>query len=270
MLDTVPVTLQRSRGEAAVTLKSSVRGTEIERLRQAGSAKAFLPKIDAPDPEVVFLNTSGGLTGGDVLNYSLALGAGARATAATQTAERGYRSVGGAARVRVRLSAGDGAHLSWLPQETILFDGANLDRETTVELAANATYLGVETVVLGRSAMGETVRTVGLRDIRRVSRCGRPVVVDPLELDGSILGREDDHAGLGGETVLASLTYVAPNAEDRLAGLRALIGPGCAASAWDGRLVMRALSRDAANLRRMTARAVAFLTGRPVPRVWQV
>lgn len=270
MLDSLPAPLQRSRGEARVSLKASARGTVIEGLRQAGSAKAFLPRTDAGVPELVFLNTSGGLTGGDTLSYAITLRQNARAAAATQTAERGYRAIGGAAaEVRVDIDLAEGAHLDWLPQETILFDGAAMNRVTTVNLAPTATYLGVEMLVLGRAAMGERLGGVHLNDRRQILRAGRPLVIDPVAVDGASLD-EASTAGLNGNRALASLVLVTADAEDRLEGVRARLCPGAAASAWDGRLVVRALSHDAAPVRRMMAGLIEYLTARPLPRVWQV
>ena len=80
-------------------------------------------------PEVVFLNTSGGLTGGDRLSYGVALGDGCRAVATTQTAERAYLSNQGAARVEVSMTVGAGGWIDWLPQETILFERSALHRK---------------------------------------------------------------------------------------------------------------------------------------------
>ena len=75
MFDAPPAGLQRTRGIARVALSYGPGGTRIAGLRQEGSAKAMLPRTDAPDPEVVFLNTAGGLTGGDLLSYRLDLAA---------------------------------------------------------------------------------------------------------------------------------------------------------------------------------------------------
>jgi Urease accessory protein UreH len=160
-----PPILQRTRGEARVALRDRRGATRLERLRQAGSAKAFLPRIHGPDPEVVFLNTAGGLTGGDRLSYGLALGPGTRAVGTTQTAERAYASPGGRAEVTVDLEIGAGARLDWLPQETILFDRSALARRTEARLAADAELLMLETLQLGRTAMGEEVATLDLADI---------------------------------------------------------------------------------------------------------
>ncbi len=271
MLDAAPVPMQRARGRAAVTLGLSRGATRIERLHQSGSAKAFLPNVHGPMPEVVFLNTAGGLTGGDRFAYDGRIGPGAAATLTTQTAERAYRSAGGAAEMTVDLVAGAGATLHWLPQETILFDGAALDRRTTVTLHGDATLLMVESLVLGRAAMGETVAALDLTDRRTITRDGAPLLIEPLRLTADILARRSP-ATLGGARALATVILAAPGAEDALGPVRAALGePGteAAASAWDGRLVVRALAGDGWPLRRLVARVLSTLRGGALPRVWQ-
>ena len=94
-----PAPFERSHGVARVGFRAAP-GTRLDVLQQAGSAKAFVhPGVQGP--EVVFLNTSGGMTGGDRLSFGVTVGAGCRVTATTQTAERAYRSDAGAARVTV-------------------------------------------------------------------------------------------------------------------------------------------------------------------------
>ena len=255
----LPPDLQRARGVASVRLGAG----GLERLRQEGSAKAILPRGTA-GPEIVFLNTAGGVTGGDRFDFALHV-AGGGATATTQTAERAYRSAGGAASVTVRLSAGPGARLAWLPQETILFDGCALDRLTRVELAEGATFLGCEMLVLGRRAMGETVRTLDLRDRREVWRSGRPVLVDPLRIGADTI--DPSPALLGGAAALATVWIVAPDAGDRLELLRLQQdGVESAASAWEERAVLRMRAADPAPLRAALTRTLAAL--HPLPRVW--
>jgi urease accessory protein len=272
MLDAAPVVMQRARGRAAVSLGLARGATRIERLHQSGSAKAFLPNVHGPMPEVVFLNTAGGLTGGDRLSYAATLGPGARATLTTQTAERAYRSVSGPASMTVDLEAGRGAVLHWLPQETILYDGAALDRRTTVALAGDATCLMVESLVLGRAAMGESLGALDFGDRRTILRDGAPLLIEPLRLTSDILARRSP-ATLGQARAMATVILAAPGAEDALSPVRAALGePGteAAASAWDGRLVVRALASDGWPLRRLVARILTTLRGGALPRVWQV
>ncbi len=223
------------------------------------------------EPDVVFLNTSGGMTGGDRLGYGLLLEDGCRVTAATQTAEQAYRSDDGVARVEVVHELGSGAHLDWLPQETILFEHSALERTTTISLAARASCLLLEAVVLGRAAMGEVVRNLAFTDRRTVLRQGVPVLVEPLVLGSAALT-----AGVGvlqGARAFASLALVQDGAEARLHAVRAVLDePGvvAGASGFDGKLTVRLMAADGWPLRRQIMRVLNVLREAPLPRVWQL
>lgn len=255
--------MQRAKGEALVTLGPTAR---LQRLRTEGSAKAILPG-GSDAPEVVFLNTSGGLTSGDCMRFGLEL-QGGRAVATTQTAERAYRAVGTPARMDVHLTVGAGGWLDWLPQETILFDRSALDRRTVIELGPGAGCLALEAVVLGRKAMGETIRQLRFRDRREIRREGQPFWIDPLALDDAAL---EGTATLHGARAFATLVRTD---EVPLAPLRAVLdepGVTAEASAFAGRTVVRMLAPDGWPLRRQIARALHVLrAGRPLPRVWQL
>lgn len=269
-----PDRLQRAKGRASVSLMAGPGGRAVlGDLLQQGSAKAILPRVDGAATEVVFLNTSGGLTGGDRLDYALTLAPSLRATATTQTAERAYRSASGVARAEVRLAVGAGGWLDWLPQETILFDGAALERDIRLDLGPGAGCLFLESVILGRHAMGETVTGLQFRDSRMIRREGQPLWAEPLEIDTRVLARAGNPAMMGGARAMATLALVHPAAQDRLAPLRAVLdeaGVESGASAFDGRLVLRLIAWDGLPLRRQILRALAVLRPGPVPRVWQV
>ena len=272
MLDTTFSTYQRSRGAARAVLGSDGR---IARLHQSGSAKAMVPRTHGAHPEVVFLNTSGGLTGGDRLHFELQVGGGAMAMGATQTAERAYASPGGPpADVQVDLRVGAGATLFWLPQETILFDRSSLRRTTHLYLGKGATFLGIETLVLGRGHMGETVERLDFTDLRRVfATSGAPLHAEQLRLDDAVLTESAQPVLLNGKTVLSTATLLSEAAEDMLGPVRRLLEDvpvDVAASAWDGRLIIRAMGDDAWTLRAALLPALQFLTGGTLPRVWQL
>ncbi len=254
---------QRAMGHAEVRLGPA----GLLDLRQQGSAKAILPHVGAL-PEVVFLNTSGGLTAGDFLRYGLAAEPGVRAVATTQTAERAYLAQGGQARVAVNLQVGAGGWLDWLPQETILFNGAALMRTTRVDLGPGAGCLLLEAVVLGRAAMQETVASVAFSDRREVWQGGHLRLLEPLRLTDAALG--SGLAGLDGARAFASLAMIGQGAEDALGPVRAVLGAGAAASAFDGKLMVRVMADDGWPLRCQIARVLGVLTGRALPRVWQM
>ncbi|WP_232962283.1 urease accessory protein UreD [Paracoccus tegillarcae] len=259
---------QRSIGLARIAFD----GGRLTQLDQSGSAKAMLPRCHGPHPEIVFLNTSGGLTSGDRLGFQVRLGDGQRATATTQTAERAYRADGPPADARVDLEIGQGARLDWLPQETILFDGAALTRQTTVNLRADSEYLGIEIIVLGRAAMGETVTRLRLLDRRTIRRDGRLLVMDPFRLDDAALARGHGQALLGGMRAVAVLVLVCKAASDALTPLREVLdepGVNGAASARDGLLIARCMAPDAWPLRRQMLRLIEKLRPGALPRVWQ-
>ena len=262
--------IERSQGAARLGFRRVGAWTRLADLHQSGSGKAFVHPT-AQGPEVVFLNTSGGMTGGDRLAFGMTLDAGCRATATTQTAERAYRSASGVARVDVRHELASGAHLDWLPQETILFDGSALDRRTTVSLAGDASCLMLEVIVLGRAAMGEVVGDLHLTDRRHVLRDGRPVLVEPLRIGSAALT-----AGLGllqGARAFASLALVAQGAEAALGAVRQVLdepGVDAGASAFDGKLTVRLMAADGWPMRRQVLRLLAVLRDGPLPRVWQM
>ncbi|AJE48112.1 urease accessory protein UreD [Celeribacter indicus] len=265
-----PPQMQRVKGHAAVVM--GARG--LVDLAQSGSAKAMLPKVHGPVPEVVFLNTSGGLTSGDRLAYRLEAGAGTALTGTTQTAERAYAATadGPDASVQVALSAGAGARLDWLPQETILFDRARLSRRTTAEIAGDARFLFVETVVLGRAAMGETVRRLHLRDRREVRRAGRLEFLEPLEIDAALLALRDHPVTLNGARAIATIGLFERGAEALADLLKPLSRDGVrtGVSGWNGKLVIRAEAADGYPLRRYVAEALTTIRRAPLPRVWQM
>ena len=268
-MQTARAPMQRSRGEAAVALRAHGGRTVLAGLRQQGNAKAILPHAGTV-PEIVFLNTSGGLTGGDRLSYRLDLGAGCRAVAMTQTAERAYRAGDGQAQVDIALTVGAGGWLDWLPQETILFDRSALSRRTRISLAPGAGCLMLESVVLGRSAMGETVEDLTFRDRREVWRDGTPALVEAVALDRAAL--TGGRAVLDGSRAFATLALVSQDAADALAPLRAVLdepGVEAAASAFDGKLICRMRAGDGWPMRRQIVRALAVLRRAKAPRVWQ-
>ena len=267
--------MQRSHGAASVSLVLRQGRVRLTDLAQSGSAKVILPYggTQADDQsDVVFLNTSGGLTGGDSLGYQINLGDGVRAVATTQTAERAYKSQSGPARVTVAATVGARGWLDWLPQETILFQSSALHRSTRIDLAADAGCLMIETIVLGRAAMGENITSLVLQDHRQVWRQGHPVMIDPFGLTGAALG--DRAALLGKARVVASLAFVTQAAQDALPALRAVLDEPAvqaAASGWDGRLTLRMMAQDSWPMRRQILRLLAVLRpGQAAPRVWQI
>lgn len=264
--------MQRAEGHARVAFRLSDGATRLETLFQEGCAKVRFP---APPPgaapEAILINTAGGLTGGDRLTTQIDLAGGAAAVVTTQACERIYRSTGASAVVTNRLRLGRSARLAWLPQETILFDGGRLARTLEADLAGDAELVGVEAIVLGRAAMGETVRTGALRDRWRIRRDGRLIFADDFRIEGEIASQVARPAGLDGKVAMATVLHAAPEPERMLEAVRAIIGDAGGASAWGGKLVSRLVAESSLALRRRLEVLLRHLLGgRPLPRVWRI
>ncbi len=265
--------LQRATGRLRVAVKRRGEASVLADLRQDGCLKARFPRSDGWF-EAVTLNSSGGVAGGDALETELAVGSGARASFASQAAERFYRAraVDAPARLRTHIAVADGASAEWLPQEAILFDGAALDRRLEVDLAPDAWFLGVESLVFGRTAMGERITALRLADTIRVRRAGRLILHDAVRLTGDIASILARPAVARGGAGVATLIHVAPDAGSQRDRLRAVWADAAAetgASAWDGMLVGRVVAADGAALRAaVVAGLTALRAGRALPRVW--
>ncbi|TVQ29229.1 MAG: urease accessory protein [Geminicoccaceae bacterium] len=270
--------LQRSQGRLDVVWKRRGAATVLARLFQEGAFKARLPRdVERGGPDVALINLAGGLTGGDRMHGCITFQAGTVAGATTQAAEKVYKSAGGAAEVVTDLVVEDGAWAEWLPQETILFEGAALDRRTTLHLAPQARLLFVEPLVFGRLAMGEVPTALRLVDRIELRREGALVWLDVTRLEPPttpLLARPALGHGL---RALATILYAAPDAAEALPVIReALEGlplPG-AATRLDGLVVVRFHGADPLALRRslvtLLARMRVALGGLPprLPRLW--
>lgn len=266
--------MQRARGIVRLTLKRDEAGvTRPDRIYQEGCGKIRLVRgpIGSGEALPILINSSGGLTGGDRFAVEVALGPGAEAMVGTQACERIYRASADQTEIRNRLTVGAGARLAWLPQETILFDGAALSRSLEADLASDAEFLAVEAVIFGRKAMGEAVRSGLLRDRWRVRREGRLIHAEELRFAGPIAEILARPAVLDGASTLASLLYVGPKAESLLEPLRELLGPAGGASFWGGRLAARLVAPDGLSLRRRLEPALELLRlGRPLSSLWRM
>ena len=268
-----PVRLQRAKGEVRVGVRRLGEATMLQDLRQLGCLKARFPRPSAPGwLDVVTLNTGGGVAGGDQLDLAFTAAPGAQLVVAAQAAERFYRaaSFDVPAAVRTHLHIAEGASLDWLPQETILFDRCALNRRLDIDVAADARFLCVETLVFGRAAMGEIVRNAWLRDLIHIRRGGELLLHDAIRLDGSVHDLLQRPAIGQGARVVSTVLLVAPDAESMLEPVRSAIGSAEAGvSAWNGMLVARILGHDSAAVRRTVVAALAVLRkSRPLPRVW--
>jgi len=264
-----------SGGILRLGLKRRGDATVLDRLYQSGCLRARLFK---PEPqhctEAVLLNTSGGLVGGDSLFQDVQWGPATHATVTTLACEKLYRTASRTATVQTTLSVAEGASAEWLPQETIVFDRAMVKRDLQVRLAVGATFTGVESILLGRTEMGERVQRVWLRDGWRIWRGDKLIYADAFNLGGDVSELLARAPTLQGHLAFANLVHIGPRAEAELQHIRDFLadnGCVCGASAWNGMLSIRLVARDGATLRQAVARALGAIRGNlALPRVWQM
>jgi urease accessory protein len=259
-----------NRAEGRVTLAVAAHGdvTRRSRVAEQGSLRVRFPGAAARELEAILVNTAGGVAGGDRFVVDVAAGPGAALMVGTTAAEKVYRSHGPSTDVAVKLDLGAGATLRWLPQETILFDRARLTRRIDVTMAEHATLVLAEAVVLGRSAMGETVKEGELIDRWRVRVGGLLAFAESLRLNGAIAEKLAAAATAAGGCALATLLLV-PGDERHVEAVRARDFSGeVGISAWNGIAVARLIARDGAALRRDLAAVLAALDTGPLPKLW--
>jgi urease accessory protein len=237
--------------------------------------KPLYPEGDAVCHAIV-VHPPAGIAGGDELEFSARASEGAAALLTTPGAGKWYRSGGAWARQRLAFDARDGACIEWLPQETIVYDGALADIRTEVRLAGSACFIGWEIVCFGRTGSGERFERGECRLETALRRDGKLLRLERGRIDGggALL---DSPAGMAGEPVCGTLLASAAGLEDLLAPCREAqpeSGAG-AATLLPGVMVARYLGSSSesakryfAHLWRILRPAIAGIEAHE-PRIWK-
>ena len=239
-------------------------------LHESGSLRVRFPSPEQEGLSGVFVNTAGGIAGGDRFDIGITAGEGARLTLTTAAAEKVYRAPGPAAQLNIALKAEKGAHLSWLPQETILFDRARIIRRIDIGLAEDASLLLCEIVVFGRAAMGETMQHGEFVDRWRLRRGGRLVFAETIRLDGDIGAKLARLAIAGGGCAIGTALIVPGNEAivERIRAASDTFGGEVGISSWNGFAMARFCAQDAARLRADMMTVLGRASPTPLPRLW--
>jgi urease accessory protein len=265
--------LQRAYGMLNISAQRSPNDvTRLKNLRQQGSYRAVFPRPSDGNIEAVIVNTAGGITGGDKFSTTITAHESAHISITTQAAERIYRAPDEKkGSIKTTLVAEHSAQLYWLPQETILFNGARLRRSLDVQLDANAKFLMVEPLVFGREASGEIVRSASLDDRVSITSDHRQIYLDRIKLDGDIANQLARPAVANGARALASIVLADLNAKSLLDPVRALLSDRAGASLLtDTLLVVRVLAADSYALRTSIFPILTLLTNNAVPKNWRL
>lgn len=260
----------RAQGAVKFDVKREAGETRRGVLHESGSLRVRFPSPEGDGLSGVFVNTAGGIAGGDRFDIDVVAGGGAALTLTTAAAEKVYRASGPAAQLNIALKAEAGAQLAWLPQETILFDRARIARRIDIDLAEDAQLLLCEIVVFGRSAMGERMLHGEFVDRWRLRRAGRLVFAETVRLDGDIGAKLAQAPIAKGGVAIGTVLIVPGDAAvvERVREAADSFGGEVGISAWNGFAMARFCAQDAARLRADMMSVLGRASRVPLPRLW--
>ncbi len=280
-----PFPLSCSRGgtpawRAALRLAYQRRGLRTVLVERAHVGPLVVQRPLYPEGEgvchTILVHPPAGIAGGDELEVAVTVGEGAHVLLTTPGAGKWYRSAGPRGTLAQRIAVAAGGVCEWLPQESIVFDGARGELATEVALAGDACFVGAEMLCFGRSAAGERFDRGELALRTRIVRDGRPLWLERgvVEGGGALLAAKP---GLHGQPVCGSFVVASPRCDAALLeAWRALVpaaGEG-AATLLPGLLVARWLGPGCEPGREWFARlwgaARPVVAGRAMqlPRIW--
>ena len=163
----------------------------------------------------VVLHPPGGLVGGDRIALAASVGVDAHALLTTPGAGKWYRSAGPRAEQRLSFVIARGAALEWLPQATIVFNGALGEASTRVDIDPDGDYIGWEVLCLGRTAAGERFDEGEMLTEMCVARGGEPIWLERGRLQGGSRLLQSA-AGFGGNPVSGTLAAVSSRVDEAL------------------------------------------------------
>ena len=235
--------LQRAEGFGRIVLSGSEQGTRIIDVVQRSPIRIMFPKsVGGPAEQAVFVNTAGGIAGGDRLQYGVTALANASVAVTSQAAEKVYRVLNEPARITTKLKACETAKLAWLPQEAIVFNKGRVNRKTEIELSSGAELLALECLVLGRAAHGEQVVSGHISDSWCVTKDGRLIWADSFRATDETFPYLERNALLSNCKAFGTLVYFGPHLDTRLMFLRdiaASLECHCAATSVGGLIIVR-------------------------------
>jgi urease accessory protein len=270
--------LERATGTGRIVLAGTKVGTRILDVFQRSPIRIMFPRVGrSAVEEAVFINTAGGVAGGDRLETDVTALADASIAVTSQAAEKVYRALNEPARIVTKLTACGAAKLAWLPQETIVFNCSRLSRKTEIALSPEAELLALEWLVLGRAAHGEGLVGGYITDSWRIRIDGRLIWADSFRVTGEVYSHLQKCALLANCRAVGTLVYFGPQLDRRLEFLRqvaAALECHCAATSVGGLIIVRFAASAAYDLKLALRSCLDQFSGElgpgpfRVPKMW--
>lgn len=187
----------------------------------------FYPEHDG-SAHVYLLHPPGGIAGGDQLTINCHLASSARTLLTTPGATKFYRSDENLSEQHVHIDVGAGGTCEYLPQETIVFNGAHAAMKTSVSLAADSVYIGWDLVSLGRPAAGERFSTGSFRQRVEIIREDVPIWFERFNLAGIRMTTAQPFV-LAERPIMGTMVYAGPSIDNASERVRSALGEGARA-----------------------------------------
>lgn len=171
------------RWQASLSLDFALRQgiTRIVDNRHLGPLRVLKPFYpEASCCHTYLLHPPGGLVLGDELRISANAQANSHALVTTPSAGKvyGVKNASEKQQQRASLTVAAGACLEWLPQETLIFNGANAVLQSDIQFQAGAKFAFWDVVCFGRPASQLTFDSGECMQLIRVERDGIPLLIE--------------------------------------------------------------------------------------------
>lgn len=157
----------------------------------------------------IIVHPPAGIAGGDHLTFSISVDRNAHALVTTPGAGKWYKTNLKQAFQHIDIQVKDEAIFEWLPQETMLFNGALAHSETRIDLAESASFIGWDILVLGRQARQEQFNQGLYQSQFKLYQNHKLLVADRLQFEGNDRFLQSC-LGMNGHAVMASFWAVPP------------------------------------------------------------
>lgn len=157
----------------------------------------------------IIVHPPAGIAGGDHLTFQMSAEQAAHALVTTPGAGKWYKTNQKQAFQHIDITVKDASIFEWLPQETMLFNGAHANSETRVVLEDSASFIGWDMLVLGRQARHETFTEGSYQNRFQLYRNNKLLITDRLSFSGNDRWLSSC-LGMSGHAVMASFWAVPP------------------------------------------------------------
>ena len=181
--------------------------TQFKVLREQGNLKARLIKNYDRNDELIIINTAGGLTSGDLNINLIKVYEDVNLNISTQSMEKIYKCKDFSAYSYTNIIVGANSYVLWMPLETIFFNEAKLRRRINIDLDTKSNFLGIETIIFGRKAMGEIVQKGTLDDAWQIYKNGKLVYSDFNRIYGNIQKKLSNALVMKGNNILCNIVF---------------------------------------------------------------